>query len=275
MTSSADFGSDESTVRFLDFYDKQLSLLEELYQYQFHELDHLPDRRVASLYPLLFSMHSTGLSVRLLAMHRYLNECFMLSRALLERLINYVYLLFCDEKDYSSYLAYTKQKGFRILNRSVTAGDLKAELRWLGSIDLSKEPELKQAVELFTSKKGRQITRWTSLSLSKMLAVIVEKGGIEIGFLMFAILGIYDNASEALHGTLYGSTFHIGAFTGKTPSTKNELAKTWNEQFTMLFLMLGTCIHSLIQAVHKVLPIEEIKNRSMQNTREIKNWIPK
>ena len=229
MANQRGFGTDETTGLFFNFFNNQLALLENLYQYQFTELKHLDSTRLGTLYPLLFSIHHTGLSISLLSRHLHLKECYILARSFLESLITYTYILSCDEEEYSRYLAYTKQKAYRMLNRSLTAGDSKVRLRWTDPIELEKEPELKKALELFTSKKGKAKTRWTSHSLSEMLESIASRGGLEIGYLMFAILGIYDNASEALHGTLYGSIFHIGPFAGKTPASKNELKKTLNE----------------------------------------------
>jgi len=270
----AEFGSGESTHQVFSFYLDQVAVLQDLYESP--EVNSAPDR-IASLYPLLFSIHSTALSISILARHGCLNECFMLARAFLERLINYVYLLVCDESEYSKYLAHTKQKGFRKLHRFVKAGDLRAELKWSGSIDLSKERELKAAIDLFTSRTGKEVTRWTSTTLSDRLSAIAEKGKLNIGPLLLTLLAIYEDASEAMHGTLYGSVFHIGAFTKKLPSSKSELAKTYNEQFSMIFFTLGICIDSLVEAIHRVTPIDELQKRSRGNIHTVSEgkWLPK
>lgn len=258
MASQCEFGTNETTRLFFNFFNNQIALLENLYQYQFTELEYLDKTRLGTLYPLLFSIHHTGISISLLSRHLHLKECYILARSFLESLVTYTYILSCDEEEYSRYLAYTKQKAYRVLDRSFTVGDSKVGLKWTGSVELEKEPELKKALELFTSEKGKAKTRWTSHSLSEMLESIASRGGLEIGYLMFAILGIYDDASEALHGTLYGSIFHIGTFVGKTLASKDELKKTWNERFSALFLMLGSCIHTLIYAFHKVAAVEGI-----------------
>ena len=44
-----------------------------------------------------------------------------------------------------------------MLNRSLTAGTKKTELKWSGIIDLDSHPELKEAVNQFTSDKGKTI----------------------------------------------------------------------------------------------------------------------
>ncbi len=151
MASQRGFGTDKTTGLFFNFFNNQLALLENLHQYQFTELKHLDSTRLGTLCPLLFSIHHTGLSISLLSRHLHLKECYILARSLPESLITYTYILSCDEEEYSRYLAYTKQKAYRVLNRSFTVGDSKVRLRWTGSIELEKEPELKKALELFTS----------------------------------------------------------------------------------------------------------------------------
>jgi len=267
----AEFGSDELTGTLFDFYIKQVNLLEELYK----NLDfYNAIGRMSGLYLLFFSLHSTGLSIAHLAKGKFLNESFMLARSLLEKIVNYLYLLYCDEEEYLNYLAYSKQKQFRMFNRSINVGELKAEIKRLDSTELQENAELQEALNKFTSKSGKEIPRWSSRSISDRLSVIEPKVGKDIGILMLSVLGIHENASEALHGTLYGVAFNIGLWFGRTPSTPDELSKYWNEQFSMLFLMLGTCIHTLLKVIHNEIPIDNIKAQSSENVGHIRQWIP-
>jgi hypothetical protein len=57
-------------------------------------------------------------------------------------------------------------------------------------------------VAKFTSERGREKTRWTDVSLSGRAAVVDAKVG-KTGLFM-CLLTVYADASEALHGTLYG-----------------------------------------------------------------------
>ena len=90
-------------------------------------------------------------------------------------------------------MQYTKQKGFRVLNRSFTVGELKVALGLSESVSLENYSEIQEAVKLFTSKKGKPITRWTKSSISEMVNTIKIKGEIDIRYLMLAMLGIYDD----------------------------------------------------------------------------------
>ena len=247
------------------YYVQQVLLAKEFYEYQFSEWENITNQRIKSLYHLLMSIYITGNAINLLALNNFLSESYMLARALLEKLINYMYVLVCEEDEYQKYLNYTKQKGYRILNRSFQVGDQKAELKWSGSVNLDDNPELRDAVNQFTSGKGKAITRWTSLSLQERLAIIRDKGKIKIEGLMLSTLGIYDDASEALHGTLYGAAFHFGFFEGKPLRKVEDLAETYRNRLLFLFFALGTSIASLFEVVSYVYPSEKSKDVAEQS----------
>lgn len=256
---------DQIYKRVQEYYVQQVLLTKELYEYQFDEWEKIANQRIQSLYHLLMSIYITGNAINLLALNNFLSESYMLARALLEKLINYMYVLVCEEDEYQKYLNYTKQKGYRILNRSFIVGEQKAELKWSGSVNLDDNPELREAVNQFTSGKGKAITRWTSLSPAERLNVIRDKGNIKIEGLMLSTLGIWDDASEALHGTLYGAAFHFGFFEGKTLRKVEDLAETYRNRLLFLFFALGTCIASLFELVSYVYTIEKSKDIAQQS----------
>lgn len=264
------------------YYVQQVLLTKELYEHQYNELERIDNPRVLSLYHLMLSIYLTGSAINLLALNNYLGESYMLARALLEKLINYMYLLVCEEDEYKKYLNYTKQRGYRVLNRSFIAGKQKVELKWASSVNLDDYPELKEAVSQFTSSKGKAVTRWTSLSLADRLNVIGEKATINITGLMYSMLGIYDDASEALHGSLYGATFNYGFFRGKIPSNTKEFAETYRNQLLTLFFALGTSIASLLEVISGVYPTDKVKEFAQQSGNNfralgeyIDNYMPK
>ncbi len=258
------------------YYVKQVLITKELYEYQFNEWDKFTGKRIQSLYHLLMSIYITGNAINLLAVNNFLGESYMLARALLEKLINYMYLIVCEEEEYQKYLNYTKQKGYRILNRSFVVGERKAELKWSGSVDLDKYPELREAVNQFTSEKGKVITRWSSLSVAERLNVIRDRARIKIEGLMLSMLGIYDDASEALHGTLYGSAFHFGFFEGRIPEKVEDLAETYRNKLIFLLFALGTSIGSLLRVITDIYPEEISKDyveRARANLKELQKSI--
>jgi hypothetical protein len=98
MNDKDNFGSDKYREELHKLFVKQLLLLERLYKYQFEQLAHMDETRLGSLYLLLFSMTYTGAAISILAERMQaeeclINECYMLARSLLERIINYLYRL--------------------------------------------------------------------------------------------------------------------------------------------------------------------------------------
>lgn len=257
---------DQLYKRVQKYYVQQVLLIKELYEYQYDEWEKIDNPRIVSLYHLLMSIYITGNAINLLAINNFLGESYMLARPLLEKLINYMYLLVCEEKEYKRYLAYTKQKSYRILNRSFIVGDQKAELKWTSSINLDDYPELKEAVNEFTNSKGKAIKSkmWSSLSLADRLAIIRDQSKIKIEGIMLSTLGIYDDASEALHGSLYGVTFNYGFFE-KIPSSAQKLAEIYRNKLLFLFFALGTCIGTLFEVISGVYSSEKVKDFGMQS----------
>ncbi len=242
-----------------EFYIRQTLLIKDFYEYQFDNFENIDNERINSLYHLLLSIYLTGNAINLLCLNNLLGEAYILSRSMLEKIINYLFILCCNESEYSRYLNYTKQKGYRILNRSFKAGTRKVELNWSSFFKLDSDPELKEAVDQFTSKKGKTITRWTSLSIADRLALIEEKGLIKVDALVISTLGIYDDASEALHGTLYGSTFHYGFFEGNIPSDVREFSRIYRNRMLFLFYSLAVNIHSVFSLVSNLCSNDKMK----------------
>lgn len=254
---------------------QQVLLTKDLFEFQRDEWENISNPRILSLYHLLVSIYITGHAIHLLATNNFLGESYMLARSLLEKLINYMYLLVCDEKEYKRYLAYTKQKGYRVLDRSFTVGEQKVALRWTGSINLDDYPEVKDAVNEFTSPKGKaaKSRMWTSVSLADRLATIRDRASIKIEVLMLSILGVYDDGSEALHGSLYGVTFNYGFFE-RIPSTPQELSETYRNRTLSLLFALGTSIGKLFEVVLGVHSSEKVKDLARRSTSNIR-LVPK
>ena len=60
-----------------------------------------------------------------------------------------------------------------------------------------------------------------------------------------SLLTIYADASEALHGTLYGATFHLGAYEASPPHDQASLDQHRYQTRSALYLMAGGSIDTL------------------------------
>jgi hypothetical protein len=111
--------------------------------------------------------------------------------------------------------------------------------------DFELPPEIVAAVAKFTSERGREKTRWTSVSLPDRAAVVEAKLG-NTGLFM-SLLTIYADASEALHGTLYGAAFHLGAYdVGAILHDQASLDRQRYTTLSCLYLMAGGAIDTLL-----------------------------
>ncbi|EJG0971342.1 hypothetical protein C4G98_RS22630 [Vibrio parahaemolyticus] len=165
--------------------------------------------RLLKLYPLLAAILEDSISLDILASHSRVNQCYVISRALLERVINFSYLLYAPEQEYSSFVEYTKNKAARSLSRKIEIDGVEKVSLNFASNDYQLSEDYVRAVERFTSANGREIPRWTKLNIDKRADFLDQKSGKN---LLLHVLAIYADASEALHGTLYGALFHLGVF---------------------------------------------------------------
>ena len=167
------------------------------------------NERSLRLKPLLTAANSNTRAIYLLATRGFINECFIISRGLIERIITFNYLHISDKVDYENYLDFTKQKEVRKLNRKVEYGNKRLEIKWTGAYNLENDPNIREALDKYTSIHGKEKTRWTNKTLLYM-ANEIEKYLDNKPHFLIPISYIYEDASEALHGTLYGAEFHMG-----------------------------------------------------------------
>lgn len=202
---------------------------------------HIP--RVARLFSLYSAVIEDAISIRILCENARINQAYIVSRALLERLTNFCFLQLCTAPEFSDYVDYSLNKAGRSLDRSIEAnGKVKARIALNGG-DFELPPEISAAIAKFTSERGREKTRWTNVSLPDRAAVIEAKLG-NTGLFM-SLLTIYADASEALHGTLYGAAFHLGAYQASPPHDQASLDQHRHQTLSALYLMAGGGIDTL------------------------------
>ena len=207
--------------------------------------------RVARLHPLVMSMLEDAISIRLLGNDSRTNQTYVIARALVERCTNYCYLLLCDEREFTDYVDYSLNKAGRRIDRSIVVdGEVKARVGLKdGTVELP--PQIQQAIAKFTSERGREKTRWTNVSLPERAAAVEVRVGAS--GLFMALLAIYADASEALHGTLYGALFHLGVYDyGAVPHDQDSLDQHRHTTLSCLYLMTGGLLDTLFRALAAV-----------------------
>lgn len=222
--------------------------------------------RVARLHPLAMCMLEDAISIRLLGDDSRLNQTYVLARALVERCANYCYLLLCHDQEYTDYLDYSLNKAGRRLDRAIEVdGTVRARIALRdGNVELP--PQIQQAIAKFTSERGREKTRWTNVSLPERAAAVEAR--VKASGLFMALLTIYADASEALHGTLYGSLFHLGVYDfGAVPHNQETLDQHRYTTLSCLYLMSGGLLDTLFRVLvevgeqHCTIYADESQNR--------------
>lgn len=235
----------------------------------------LEAKRLFLAIPLALGISSNAIAIVKLAKENYGNEIYPIARSLIERLITLYYLQSCDEPELDNYIDYSKQKTFRKFSRSITINDKRFSIKRIPDINLPEFPELKAAIDKFTSlKKKKQITRWSKLSLEKKLSVIDYSGETNIALIMIALEVIYDDASEALHGTLYGCTFHLGAYDADQGNKgAEEKIKRHRDNLTMIFYLLGALLGDLNQYIFRKCDLKDLLELSEDINSQIKDTL--
>jgi hypothetical protein len=204
--------------------------------------------RVHRLFPLISSATEDAISIRILGNASRTNQAYVIARALVERTINVCYLLFCTDQEFSDFVDYSLNKAGRRADRTIEIdGDVKVRIA-LKDSNVEFPESVRKAIAKFTSERGREKTRWTNVSLPERAAAVESR--IQHSGLFVPLVTIYADASEALHGTLYGAAFHLGAYDfGAVPNDQESLDRHRHQTLSFLYLMSGGLIDTMFKAM--------------------------
>jgi len=263
--------ADASTVLgyISEYFGKQVDLFEEISVLVRSGKD---DKRLNALYPLMFvSIHSAR-SMLLLCKTEYITEVFILTRAFIERAINFCYLILCDIKELDNFMDYTMQKGYRATCSKADTAKL------LGVTKKKMVPNewMQKKLDKYTSKKGKPVNRWTELTFEKRLEFLnATRPDLFSNYTLALFKNIYEDSSEAAHGTLYGAMFVMGIFEGR-----NCLYGIRSYMYGYMALVFNNC-GLLLASVFKIiekngsLNISDIIERSEENERLLNEQVEK
>lgn len=243
VTSTKAFGAEEITNEFRGFLLSQCKIAHKIFK------EVKLDERSSQIIVLLGSACQTASAISELSKtpEMFLAECVVLARGFLEKIINYCYLLVCDKEEYDRFLKHTIQKSYRKLDRKISLDGHTFHIKWTGKISLDSYPELKEALDEFTSESGKEKTHWTKVSLLDRIKIICENSRLQpVSFLLQTLI-IYEDASEALHGTLYGCSFHTGAYDHNiNKKDSEEINQNIQKNTALLLWQLGMAFHQAV-----------------------------
>ncbi len=261
MSKTKLFGQKETTNLFTNFLLAQSSILKGAVSGPFSS------PRAKQLKIVLGSITQTATAIGLLIQHDLSNEAIMLARGFIEKVINYCYVLLADKDEYNNYVQYSAQKAFRKLDRKVSLSEQSISLSFKGIEGAELPKELQKIIEKFTSEKGKEKTRWTKMNIEKRLDLISKKSKVKIGLFMLAVLSIYEDASEALHGTFYGCAFHTGYHLPEFKhGDKKSAIEREQKNLSLLAVYYGSIITELLKVLNKFESIENFVSKAKHNT---------
>jgi hypothetical protein len=197
-------------------------------------------------------------------------EMTMLSRSFLEKIVNLCYLLVCDDDDYKGFFLHPYYKTYHNFDKKKTAGQETVFLKFSGKDQLRNHPKIIEALQHFSADNSR--LNWSKKSVDEKVVIIRDRSKIKVAFFLINTLMIYSNASEALHGTLLGCTFHIGLFEPGMDyrNIDSVKAKVFKET-ALLFAQLSSITAETLKLISSIQPIgdelekiEHLEKRSIE-----------
>jgi hypothetical protein len=177
-----------------------------------------------------------------------------LARSIIETLINVSYILAAGEEAAALMERHAMQRTYRDLYRINEIAGFRVGYAASSRPDLATHPELKEALDEFTRKNGKEITSWTSLSLEERLDVIGKRFGLGTDLrLRLAFFKIYRHSSEIIHGTYYGNLYFLCGPPAARDRPNDDLAVTTLEHLVGLEHALIGAIEATMTAASEVL----------------------
>lgn len=258
--SAGEFGSRETFHRLWTFFRTQAMLLEEVQTL----LKSSEDPVALTVLTLLYAAADTNKSIALLAKEEKMRDTYVLARTSYETMLNACFILTEGEETADKAYRHALQKTWRDLDRELPINDTTIYIRHSGQIDPNEDSVLQDAIDEFTSKRGREITSWTPESLKDRIEKVGLKYGSRVTMgLQFGMLAIYRHASDISHGTVFGSMFAVGLTDPSgPPKSPSDLQQGQRSNLCMLLTLLGGVIDSLLHVLGHHLDVEDHVKRS-------------
>jgi hypothetical protein len=194
---------------------------------------------------------NTGEAIsKLLESDTTLSEGYMLMRVLLEKLVNYHYLRCSNDSELKRFQEYPYYRYYHSLRHRVSGHTMKlvidnpkAKMKKLQAV-----PPFNEALKTFSASNWK--LQWSDKSFNQRVKFICEHEPTLEPALVLSQMLTYTDASEMLHGTLWGILLLSGAFNAeyfKNPlnPTAAEVSKFYSQKiakplFALSELMLLT-----------------------------------
>lgn len=260
-----------------NFFASELMMLKEV-------IPKISDERQVKAALLLISCTQTGAALLQLANQTdtFTSESVMLSRAFMEKITNFCYVSICEEKEYRAFILHPIYKYYHSIGAlkyddlefakesGLNNGDFMDRLNERKNVrkreqdNLKKRALVKEALEIFSETKPN--LPWTRKPLNERIKTIEKWGKLMDVFFTLSKIEYYSDASESLHGSLYGCSYSVGGFDPDFEiENEDELDKKLYRDSASNLLSLGMLIQETFTLISYSADIKEIWNHSYKN----------
>lgn len=189
-----------------------------------------------------------------------IRDCFGIARSICETGINVAYIVTGGVEKARRARQHALQKAYRDASRTGKLGGISFKLTVAGKLPEPDEiPELREALDAFTTRKGHELTDWTPDNIDARLKLIGEKfKGANVS-LAGSFFSIYRHASEILHGSFFG-VVHFWTSNGQ-PLRSREQAEQWfaTNHFVAVFSAAFFACQGVIEVIEQQFGIPSLK----------------
>ena len=250
----------------IQFFGAELMLLKEA-------IPKITDDRISKTATLLMSEGQTGEAFLQLAsqVEYFTSESVMLTRSFMETVTNFCYASICDEKEYRAFILHPIYKYYHNVGHYIMdeINDYNTYQEHVDALIKKQEklktvPIIQEALAMFSETKPN--LTWTKKSMNERIKALEKWGKFLDPLFSFNKLHYYSDASEALHGSLYGCIYDVGTFDPDFDHTnEEELSKKLYKDNACMILYLGTLIHESLTLIKYSNDIQEIWEYSYKN----------
>lgn len=249
-----------------NFFASELMMLKEV-------IPKITDEKQLKAAILLISCTQTGAALLQLSnqIDSFATESIMLSRAFMEKITNFCYVSICNEKEYRAFILHPIYKHYHYVGSLKPEDDINLEnikedqkVRQKKQEELKKMEIVKEALQIFSERNPNM--NWTKKTLNQRIKALEKWGKFFDVFFQLSKIQYYSDASEALHGSLYGCSYNIGVFDPEFDSNKDgELEKKLYKDSACNLLHLGMLIHETFTLINYSADIKSIWEHSYDN----------
>lgn len=174
-------------------------------------------------------------------------DCMLIARCLVETTVNTAFIAATGVAAQEKAFRHAVQKGYRDMFRHFAFEHKNVQVGWPSQFVPPSDPFLATAIQEYTSKKGRELTSWSSEQLEeKIEATKVLLGIRKSEMLRFAFFSVYRHASEIAHGTLFSILYILGELDPQRPRSDEELTRFQGGHLAETSLHAAECLNTAI-----------------------------